>query len=77
MLHDIEKANLQRTLERTRAAIGVLSDFASVLRLIRKGMAPTAERLRVEAMMRLNRDTLDALERKLGIVERELEMQQS
>ena len=72
MLHDTEKANLPQTLERTRAAIGVFADLEGVLRSIRKGMAPTSEKVRVEEMMRLNRQTLEALERKLAIVEREL-----
>lgn len=69
MLHDTEKLNLPRTLERTRAAIGVLADFGGVLHSIRKGMPHSAERLRIEEMIRMNRETLAALERKLTAIE--------
>ena len=71
MLHETEKANLQQTLERTRAALGVFVDFEGVLHCIRKGMAPTTEKHLVEEMMRLNRNMVAALERKLALIERE------
>jgi len=72
MLHAMEKANLRQTLARTRAAIDVFADFEGVLRSIRKGMAPTADKVRVEEMLRLNRQTLQGLERKLVVLEQEL-----
>ncbi len=72
MLHESEKANLQQTLERTRAAIGVFAAYEGELRLIRKGMAASAIRERIGEMVRLNRDTLAALQRKLTLVERAL-----
>jgi hypothetical protein len=71
MLHEQEKANVQQALDRTRAAIGALSQMAGELRVIRKGMAPTVERDRVAEMLRLNEETVAALERKLALLRRE------
>ena len=68
MLHPAETANLQQTIDRTRAAIGTLLSVEQELRLIKKGMAPTAERARVEQILRLTRETVAGLERKLPIL---------
>lgn len=73
MLHETDKLNLPRALERTRAAVGVLADFGGVLHSIRKGMPKSTERLRIEEMIRMNRETLAALERKLTAIELALE----
>ncbi len=72
MLHEKEKANLEQTLERTRAAMGAFWCMEGELRTIRRGMAPGAERSRVEEMLRLTRETVAGLERKLLVVQREL-----
>lgn len=71
MLHEDEKANLKRTLERTRAAIGAFWCMESELRTIRRGMSPGAEKSRVDEMIRLTRETIAALERKLQALQRE------
>ncbi len=72
VLHPSEKTDPAETLSRTRAAIGTLGVIETELRLIRKGMAPTPEKIRLEHMIRLGREAVSALERKLPLLEREL-----
>lgn len=69
MLHPAEIANLQQTIDRTHAAIGTLASMEQELRLIKKGMAPGAEKTRVEQMLRLSRETISGLQRKLPMLD--------
>lgn len=60
------KAALQQIIHRSNAAISSFARIESELRSIRKGLMPTDDKTRLDNMIRLNRETLAAMEKRLA-----------